>query len=267
MDNKLRKANNYIAYNMASQLFMETDGINSFSPLEWIEFENIDVVAKMIKPHKKTILHDYIESVYIMHDSYLIDKHFSKEVIEEMIQIFDSYEYRSKRVQQLIDDYTELQDDNADSTEFDELGYKFQDELNSTILKYIVEDIFTALYQNKKFLREFNILLSEHVKKLRLESYSDRLKKDGVLKRAHIPKWLKNGVFLRDKGRCQLCGTDLTGLLSTDKKLHYDHIVPLELGGSNDPTNFQLTCSTCNLKKGFRSMNTNDIASLFWDLD
>lgn len=40
---------------------------------------------------------------------------------------------------------------------------------------------------------------------------------------------------------CQVCIKD---------KYHIDHIHPLVLGGSNDRSNLQLLCPTCNTKKG-----------------
>jgi len=33
---------------------------------------------------------------------------------------------------------------------------------------------------------------------------------------------------------------------------HVDHVMPLRLGGANDRTNLQLTCPTCNMRKGHR---------------
>lgn len=45
-------------------------------------------------------------------------------------------------------------------------------------------------------------------------------------------------------GRCVYCSTDL--LLDG---FHIDHMVPLSRGGSNWPTNIQLLCETCNLRK------------------
>jgi len=33
---------------------------------------------------------------------------------------------------------------------------------------------------------------------------------------------------------------------------HIDHVMPLHLGGANDRTNLQLTCQSCNMRKGRR---------------
>ena len=34
--------------------------------------------------------------------------------------------------------------------------------------------------------------------------------------------------------------------------LHFDHIIPHALGGSNEPENIQILCVDCNLSKGAR---------------
>lgn len=55
---------------------------------------------------------------------------------------------------------------------------------------------------------------------------------------------LKREIYLRDGGRCRHCGSS--------SNLQYDHIIPLSWGGSNDPSNIQLLCAPCNLRKGNR---------------
>ncbi len=91
------------------------------------------------------------------------------------------------------------------------------------------------------------------------------MKKNGVLKRCnYLNEWLKTAVYFRDKGQCQICGKDISGLFNTNNELQFDHIVPLAMGGNNDPTNFQLICENCNKKKGARNSETNNFMCTFW---
>ena len=46
------------------------------------------------------------------------------------------------------------------------------------------------------------------------------------------------------RNRCARCRKSLT-----KKKVHIDHIIPLSKGGSNDRTNIQLLCGSCNMTK------------------
>lgn len=43
------------------------------------------------------------------------------------------------------------------------------------------------------------------------------------------------------------------GLSEPDVKITADHVIPLNMGGSNDISNIQPLCSTCNSSKGARS--------------
>src|SRR5436853_3004298 len=90
-----------------------------------------------------------------------------------------------------------------------------------------------------------------HVNAGSLNSWGQLLEKDGKIKRCtYFPEWrVQRSVFLRDKGCCAVCLKDLSGLLKTVYHDAIDHIVPLNLGGTNDITNFQLICQDCNLKK------------------
>ncbi|WP_425128878.1 HNH endonuclease [Burkholderia gladioli] len=80
------------------------------------------------------------------------------------------------------------------------------------------------------------------------------------------PVWLKKAIFYRDHGRCGICNCDLTGLIAIDKEIHIDHMVPISLFGTNDPTNLQILCDSCNLKKGNRSADTSSIRHAPWKL-
>jgi len=53
-----------------------------------------------------------------------------------------------------------------------------------------------------------------------------------------------NELFDKQKRRCPYCRVKLTL-----KNRHLDHIEPVSRGGSNDISNCQWTCDTCNLRK------------------
>lgn len=51
-------------------------------------------------------------------------------------------------------------------------------------------------------------------------------------------------MLQRQNGRCAACLKDIR------KTYSVDHIMPLVRGGSNDPSNLQLLCLSCNVSKG-----------------
>jgi len=60
-------------------------------------------------------------------------------------------------------------------------------------------------------------------------------------KRISFPKEVREYVFQRDHHQCKSCGQTT--------KLSIDHIIPLASGGSNDISNLQTLCSSCNSHK------------------
>jgi hypothetical protein len=58
---------------------------------------------------------------------------------------------------------------------------------------------------------------------------------------------LRRMVFFRDKHTCQDCGESR----ATNPRiaLHVDHIIPVAMGGTNNPDNLQTLCSDCNIGK------------------
>lgn len=73
----------------------------------------------------------------------------------------------------------------------------------------------------------------------------------GLLELNPVPETVRYDVLVRDRV-CQLCGKG-----RDDDVLEVDHIVPRSLGGSNDPSNLQVLCRTCN--RGKSNRDTTDL--------
>ncbi len=59
-----------------------------------------------------------------------------------------------------------------------------------------------------------------------------------------IPSAVKKAVWLRDGGKCVLCGAS--------DEIHYDHELPFSRGGSSTVDNVRILCARHNLEKGGR---------------
>ena len=62
--------------------------------------------------------------------------------------------------------------------------------------------------------------------------------------RIPIPKEVRTYIYQRDKYHCQSCGKT-----HQETNLTIDHIIPLARGGTNDLSNLQTLCFTCNQRK------------------
>ena len=67
----------------------------------------------------------------------------------------------------------------------------------------------------------------------------------GSKTRRAIPEFVKRAVIARDGNKCRNCGVET-------EFLHWDHLVPFDLGGPNTVENIQRLCPTCNTSKGNR---------------
>jgi hypothetical protein len=246
---------NFREFNFKTAMQLSSDIINDWYPSNFFENKDDEFLEKIHIPNKKTLLHDYIEFIHEDELDYAIRKTGYEYIIDNVIDTLLFYNI----------DYPNMTEEEENDVERKEQYYSQLIELYYKLTPIIVEEIFTILYMDKGLLKEFNESISQIIKGMKIDKYKIYLEKDGVVKRCtYLPKWLKDGVFFRDKGKCQICGKDLTCLLSTDNKIHYDHMIPLDQGGSNDPSNFQLTCESCNTSKGARVTTTKKIMPLFW---
>ena len=68
------------------------------------------------------------------------------------------------------------------------------------------------------------------------------------------PIFSRFNVFLRDKFQCQYCGSN--------KDLTFDHLIPRSNGGETTWENIVTACSSCNVKKGGKSLSKSGMLSL-----
>jgi len=129
------------------------------------------------------------------------------------------------------------------------------------LLECMADEIFFILFLNRQTLQRFNELISHQIEDVDLDELDEEdlafFKKNGVLKRVAIPKWVMRAVTHRDRGMCVNCHKDLTGIISVGEIENFDHIIPLENGGINDVTNIQLLCENCNKTKQSKSIPTS----------
>lgn len=75
-------------------------------------------------------------------------------------------------------------------------------------------------------------------------------------KRKRLPResWepLRAYILRRDGYRCQFRHLGGIGPKCNRPAQHVDHIVPVAVGGSDDPENLRASCARCNLRKGSR---------------
>jgi hypothetical protein len=180
-----------------------------------------------------------------------------KLYIDELFERYNvSYEFDDFR-----EDDKPLTYDDIESyhEELDLTGYKEE------LYEKISHEVFYILFNNRDLLIRFNQIVAGYVTEFDEESFDEYdkdeywslFKSKGRLARVGIPVWCQDAVYHREKGKCCKCGTDLSAVLRTLNKKHFDHMVPLNLGGINDVSNIQLLCSTCNLEKGGTNIETS----------
>ncbi len=237
-------------------------------------FENFreEIIEAILKPNKTTAVHWYL--AYFQ--NICVEIKNIKENVDGRDNLFD-FIYRILDEVDLnpdlpIPDFDNCSDEwheDCSCNDIIEQWVSFVEDNNDMIDELIIHSAFQIVFLDRKFLHDFHLELADFVEsyidEIR-EAYPDNVTVKGRIKRTHFPKWLTNAVFYRDKGTCSICRCDLSNLIRTQNTIHIDHIVPLDVFGSNDASNFQLLCETCNTSKGSRSTETSSINVPFWNL-
>lgn len=149
--------------------------------------------------------------------------------------------------------------------DYDYLGALHEYDLIAPLCEKIAKQVFHVLFSNRGTMLAFGSMVRGYILETAPAFVPEAFNGSGHLCRGYVPTWARSAIFHRDKGRCVLCQTDLTRLVSQGVKAHYDHIIPLAYGGMNCVTNLQLTCSRCNLNKGARSLATSREYEAWYD--
>ncbi|WP_336156289.1 HNH endonuclease [Bacillus sp. 204(2023)] len=234
-----------------------------------------EIIQSLIKPSKLTAVHHYL--------------YFFQDIEEELDNIYknvDDLEWTYNFIIRTLDgvnmqpkvptpDLAACTDEYHEECNCRDIVHQLMGYINehqNTIDKLIVHAAFQFIFQDRKFLHDFNWELSsfieEHIDEIE-EQYPEYITSKKRIKRAYFPKWLTDSVFYRDKGTCSNpeCRCDLSNLIRTQNKKHIDHIIPLDLFGSNDASNFQLLCESCNTSKGARSTASSSVNAPYWNLE
>lgn len=72
-----------------------------------------------------------------------------------------------------------------------------------------------------------------------------------------VTKRVRFEILRRDSNTCQYCGQ-----MAPDVPLHIDHVIPVALGGSDDPGNLVTACKDCNAGKTSISPDSPIVAAV-----
>ncbi len=235
---------------------------------EWYE-DNEDEILLPAFP-KWSRLHSF--SAFLIES--LVDEEISETVVEKLVKnsrmelwVDRALRFHGFETPGFLNWLNESGRDLGGLTQDDIADYHNEQYLSGdleNLIDHLSREVFQILFLNRKLLMIFNELLASTLSShydddlpLNLEYLFER---PGKLKRVAIPEWVKKAAFHRDRGMCSQCGKDISGLVMSQPDRHFDHIVPLAVGGLNDVTNIQLLCGPCNKQK---SANPWPVSSLY----
>lgn len=137
----------------------------------------------------------------------------------------------------------------------DESQIEYYEQITKQMVGQVLRKRAVVKKEGKAFeLLDFDKLSGEQVTELigllqgKLDDFKERrgskIWQHRKLSEGYISGTIRYEVLKRAKFRCELCG-----ISAEIKALEVDHIVPRNKGGSDDPSNFQSLCYSCNAMK------------------
>lgn len=257
------------------EVFYNEESVYGFSFDEfWSEFRD-EIIPKLLKPNKETVLHLYIKytNSYIDDDLNDLLKNIDYKDYEKHLNYLESM-IRSAGItlKFKLPDFDEIEKcGHCRECESCNHFSNFIEELGRELINIeptIINTTFHLLMLNKSFLKDFHesiaLYMEDDIDYIK-ENYPSYIRINNRLKRVSWPAWLKRGIFYRDNGVCVVCRSDLTGVVNIGDSFELDHIVPLTSFGNNDSSNLQILCKSCNINKSDKVIQTSVIEVPLWD--
>lgn len=233
-----------------------------------------EIIEVVLKPQKETAIYwflsyfqDTYEELKMMMDGYN-DKQIVFEHFEGLLRDLNIASSLP------IPDFESCTDEEGHlectCSEIVEQWFEFIRKIARELDDMIIHSAFQFIFQDRGFLHDFHLELAQNIEEEMeyiVENYPEYVTKKRRLKRQHFPAWLKKAVLHRDKGTCVICRCDLSYLVRLENEINIDHIIPLNLYGTNDSSNMQLLCSKCNNEKLDRNTATNTLNVPFWNME
>jgi hypothetical protein len=226
-----------------------SQGLDDATLPDFFGFRTAQFFARIASPQKSTLIHEFIYQINSFPIQHYVGKVDGEIIVADFGPVLDGA--AMERPAWFVEAEVALH--------LEELRA-----LLDAATRTITEAAFQLLFADRTFLFKFSVMLSRYVAQLQPGEH-ECVVRTGEVRRSYLPAWLKNAIFHRDQGRCQLCGCDLTNLLVPTEARHLDHMVPLKASGTNDPTNFQLTCGSCNTSKAAQIRATDHFSYPFWE--
>ena len=109
--------------------------------------------------------------------------------------------------------------------------------------------------------RDWYTAEEERIREERLAEVAAKIQRQHHLRGKWISDADRAAIYLRDNFTCQLCGKKC---IQDENRVHsdhitIDHIVPYSKGGAHTADNLRVACRSCNVKRGNRTENEEDI--------
>ena len=222
-------------YDIASMVEECVANEESLIELDWGDPELLEGIANF---SKVSLLHRYIYTMIAVEHRYEYRK--NADVYEESPELIRGIEdqLRAYGVTFLPYEQHEPLMSAEHATGRDEYPFHgwflSQEVAFEQLWEKLTDEAFHLLFGNRAFLLRFNRSVASYIQRGPLRFQRNTLDETGCIRRVYLPVWVRDAVYFRDHGRCVLCQVDLSGLLSTDRVDHFDHMVALAAHGVND---------------------------------